>query len=101
MAAATPGQTGHSRIDTAEPVRCQHSAKGDETSEVATICVGLAYLMHDVFIVVQLVRSHTWACLHDRGHVVVPLLAFLGLVPIHSPAKVSGVDIRSKPWERR
>lgn len=52
-----------------------------------------ADLVHDILIVIKLIGSNAWTRLHHRGHVVVPLLALLGLVPIDRPSKVSGVDV--------
>jgi hypothetical protein len=58
---------------------------------------GRPYLVHDILVIVELVRSHTWTCLHDRRHVVVPFLALLWLVPVDSPTKVTRIDVGSEP----
>jgi hypothetical protein len=56
----------------------------------------LSALEHDLLIVVQLVASSTWTGLKDRAGIVVPLKAGVRLIPVHSPAKVTRVDVASK-----
>ena len=50
-------------------------------------------LVHDLFVVVELIAANTWACLKDGGAVVVPFEASIWLVPIHGPAEICRIDV--------
>ena len=53
----------------------------------------LAGLEHHLFVKVDLVGSHAGAGLQHGGHVVVPTGAHVGLVPVHGPAVIGGVNV--------
>ena len=56
----------------------------------------LSALEHDLLVVIQLVASSTGAGLKNRAGIVVPLKAGVRFIPVHSPAKVTRVDVASE-----
>ncbi|KAI6764834.1 hypothetical protein HG531_012721 [Fusarium graminearum] len=51
---------------------------------------------HDLLIVVQLVASSARTGLKDRAGIVVPLKTGVRLIPVHSPAKVTRINVTGK-----
>ena len=53
----------------------------------------LLCLVHDFLVIVELVATDTRPCLVDGRTVVVPLQLGVGVVPVHRPAQIAGVDV--------
>ncbi|KAG9796072.1 choline-sulfatase, partial [Aureobasidium melanogenum] len=56
---------------------------------------GIRVVRH-LFVIIKLICSHTWPGLQNRATVVVPLQSAVGVVPVHRPAIVARINIRSQ-----